>query len=317
MNFSRRHTIGLLGVGLASARFPMVSAAPKKVYDLTPFKVADGLWMIEGATEYFTDENGGAIVNCVLVETQAGIVIVDSGPSKKYGEALLSAANQISGLGVAAVINTHHHPDHFFGNQVFANRPIHALSQTSALAASEGDAFSDNMYQLLGDWMRGTEPVPPNQALESSSLTVGGRTFRLLPLAGHTDADLALIDEKTGVMIAGDLAFLDRAPTTPHADLATWRQSIDYLAGIDVTAILPGHGPLDRNGVSLVQTRDYLNWLEQTLKNAAAEGLDMVEIMQIDLPEEFRKLGAMPQEFHRSVVHLYPEIEKAVMPLGE
>lgn len=318
---TRRRALGLLGsAGLAAGvvldTSPALAAVPRRVYDLVPIQVADGVWMIEGATEYFSDKNGGAIVNCALIETLTGLVIIDTGASLRYGQALQDVAAQISPIGVAAVFNTHHHPDHFFGNQVFADKPIYALAGTQKLAEQDGDGFSDNMYRLLGDWMRGTEPVPPNQALTSSSITIGGRDFSLYPLEGHTDADLAILDRKSGILIAGDLAFLDRAPTTPHADLNAWRGSLDSLASLNAGAIIPGHGPLDTSGASLIQTRAYLDWLDKTLRQAATEGLSMVEVMNEDIPPDYAAMGAMPQEFHRSVAHLFPDIEREILPVS-
>ncbi|MEM7425487.1 MAG: quinoprotein relay system zinc metallohydrolase 1 [Pseudomonadota bacterium] len=315
MKLSRRSALAGLGAALLAGPPKPALTATRKTYDLKPKQVGDGLWMIEGSTEYFSGKNGGAIVNCALLETDDGVLIVDTGPSLRYGSALNQIATQLSGRGVAACVNTHHHPDHFFGNQVFADRPIYALGETATLAKNEGDAFSDNMYRLLGDWMRGTEVIPPNARLESSVLTVGGRSLRVLPLSGHTGADLALIDIKTGALIAGDLVFHDRAPTTPHADLVKWRQSLDEIEAAEPASVLPGHGPIDSTGQAVRQTRNYLDWLESTLTGAANDGLDMVEIMELPLPEEYAKMGAMPEEFHRSVSHLYPAIERKVMPL--
>lgn len=315
MTITRRRTLGLLGAAAVTTGCPTVFASPKKHYDLKPVKVADGLWMVEGSTDYFTTENGGAIVNCAIVETDTGAVLLDTGPSLRYGQALRKVATEISTNGIAATINTHHHPDHFFGNQAFVDRPIHALGETISLAKSEGDAFSDNMYRLLGDWMRGTEVVPPTHTLDSSSITIGGRRMRVLPLSGHTGSDLALIDERTGTLITGDLAFLDRAPTTPHADIPLWLQSLEVLKDLQVTGIVPGHGPFDSSGESLTQTEDYLGWLDKVLRAAASDGYDMVEVMEFEIPARFASMGAMPTEFERSVSHLFPEIERAVMPL--
>ncbi len=315
MSITRRSTIGLLGAALGSSFVSPLFANAKKSYDLHPKKVADGIWMIEGAREYFSDKNGGAIVNCAFVETDAGLVIVDTGPSRRYGEALRTIATKVSGKGIAASINTHHHPDHYFGNQVFTDRPIYALSKTIELAKSEGDAFSDNMYRLLGDWMRGTEPTPPDTALQSSLLEIGNRKFRIVPLSGHTDSDLVLLDQQTGLMITGDITFLDRAPTTPHANVKIWKQSLEELKEIDAAAIVPGHGPIDYARTSIEQTMDYLNWLETVLVDSAHAGYDMVEIMERDIPQRFAKWGAMPEEFYRSVVHLFPDIERSTLPL--
>ena len=318
MRITRRTGLAMLAASAALGVVPSLPAtAAARLYELTPQKVGDGIWMVEGSRDYFSPGNGGAIVNCVLVETRAGMVVIDTGSSRLYGEALRSVAGRLGTGGIAAVVNTHHHPDHFFGNQVVADRPIHALAGTATHARQEGDDFADNLYRMLGDWMRGTEPAPPTDILQSGVLEIGGRRFRLFPLSGHTGADLALLDERTGTLIAGDLAFLDRAPTTPHADLKEWRTSIGQLQAQEASLVIPGHGPADRERRSLAQTLDYLDWLEASLDRAAEEGLDMMEVMQTPLPERFAAMGAMPGEFERSVVHLYPEIERARLPRAQ
>jgi quinoprotein relay system zinc metallohydrolase 1 len=180
---------------------------------------------------------------------------------------------------------------------------------------THADGYSDNLYRLLGDWMRGTEPVPPAGTIEPGAFAVGGRRFEALAFAGHTEADLAILDVETGTMIAGDLAFLDRAPTTPHADLDRWRESLDALATIAPAGIVPGHGPFDRTGESLRQTRAYLDWLDATLAEAAAQGLDRVETMRLPLPDAFAAMAVQPTEFERSVAHLFARYEEAATPL--
>lgn len=316
---SRRHALALgaagAAAGMTAAAAPArVFAAPRHVYDLAPHQVADGIWMVTGATEYFSEANGGAIVNIALLETPEGMIIVDTGASRRYGEALRAAARAIHPLGAREVLITHHHPDHYFGNQVFTDLPIRALGPTVDLAARNADAYADNLYRLLGDWMRGTEPAPPTRVLSPGPIQILGRRFRALALAGHTESDLALLDEATGTLIAGDLAFLDRAPTTPDADLARWRRSLAELSALAPAAILPGHGPFDRSRAALAQTQAYLDWLGTALREAAAQGLDMTEIMALSPPAQFAAMGAMPNEYHRSVAHLFPDVERAALP---
>ncbi|WP_425093009.1 quinoprotein relay system zinc metallohydrolase 1 [Tropicimonas sp. S265A] len=308
---SRRQALALLS---AAALVRPAQAARPLTYDLTPVAVGDGVWMIEGVRDYFSMENGGAIVNIALVQGDTGIIVVDTGSSLRYGEALKAVVEGLDFRGVSAVVNTHHHPDHFFGNQVFADVPLYALGETISAMQADADAFADNMYRLLGDWMRGTEPVIPRNVLMGGGVVLDGRSFTTLPLAGHTTADLALLDSQTGTLITGDLVFHDRAPTTPHADLAVWQEALGTLEQAQAASILPGHGPLDRTGAALAQTRAYLLWLDDTLRTAAATGLDMVEIMQAPLPAEYAAMGAQPQEFERSVAHLFPGIEREVLP---
>ncbi|MDJ0820281.1 MAG: quinoprotein relay system zinc metallohydrolase 1 [Paracoccaceae bacterium] len=308
---TRRYALGLLGAG---ALAPRAFAQARHVYDLTPVQIADGMWMIEGSTDYFSMQNGGAIVNIVLMKGDSGLILLDSGPSLRYGEALTTVARQLDLRGVTSVVNTHHHPDHFFGNQAFADRPIYALGETLAAAKAEGESFADAMYRLLGDWMRGTEVVPPTQVIDGGNVMIDGRAFHALPLGGHTAGDLALVDQKTGTLLTGDLVFYDRAPATPSADLTRWQQSLNELEKVEAAQLVPGHGPVDKTRAAIPQTRGYLTWLEDTLRTAARNGLDMVEIMETPLPAEYAAMGAEPGEFHRSVAHLFPGIELQELP---
>lgn len=311
---TRRTALGLMAaLPFATSR---AWAQARLSYDLVPRQLADGVWMVEGAIDYFSMQNGGAIVNITLLQGQTGLILIDSGPSRRYGEALVGLARGLDIRGISAVVNTHHHPDHFFGNQVFDGTPIHALGETRQAALTEGEGFADNMYRLLGDWMRGTEVVPPSDVIPGGDLMIDGRAFLAMPLGGHTVADLALLDRETGALVTGDLVFYDRAPTTPSADLNRWNASLDALEGEKAALVIPGHGPADPTGAAIQQTRDYLGWLEQALRTGARQGMDMVELIEAPLPERFADMGAQPQEYHRSVSHLFPAIELEELPRG-
>jgi uncharacterized sulfatase len=211
------------------------------------------------------------------------------------------------------VINTHHHPDHFFGNQAFKDVKIAALPTAIEDMEREGGAFSDNMYRMTGDWMRGTEPLAATEKLTADTLSVGDHKFKLLVLQGHSHADLALLDEKTGVLFAGDLVFYNRTPTTPHANLAKWLDALKQLEQLKFTYLVVGHGEVLQDKRAIVQTREYLQWLDQSLKASAEAGKDMAEVLQTPIPEKFAKIPLVNFEFGRSVVHLYPALELAAL----
>jgi len=314
---SRRQVLRLLAGGAACACCGSVHAQ-KLAYDLSATEIASGTWAVHGSTEYFTLENGGNIVNVAFIEVPDGVVVIDTGPSKRYGEALLSLIEKtLPGKEILRVYNTHHHPDHFLGNQVFNNTLIAAPQQVIDNILAEGDGFADNMYRLVGDWMRGTASVAPATALDTEFEEIGGRRFSLFYLSGHTSSDLVIRDEETGVLFSGDLAFYNRAPTTPHADIPVWQESLSTLAGIDRELILPGHGLQDSSGESLEQTSDYLDWLQQTLKDSASLGLTMNEAMAHPIPSRFQSIDVVQTEYQRSVVHLYLGLEDELMPLIE
>ncbi len=212
---TRREVVALLAAfGAASAgRLILPAEAAPLTYKLVPRKVDEGIWVVAGAQEAMTRTNGGAIANIVILNSKDGAIVVDTGPSRLFGEALSRLATELTGKPVVRVYNTHFHPDHVFGNQAFDRSIIAAPKGVIEGLTQFGAGFSDSMYFTVGDWMRGTEIVVPGQVLESAVEDFGDRRLRALPMRGHTSSDLVLFDELSGVIIAGDLVFLDRAPT--------------------------------------------------------------------------------------------------------
>lgn len=284
-------------------------------YELLASEVETGTWVVHGRNENFTLENGGNIVNTAFIEVPEGVVVIDTGPSKRFGDQFLDLIEQtLPGKPILRVYNTHHHPDHFLGNQVFDNSIIAAPQQVIDNINTEGDMMSDNMYRILGDWMRGTQTIAPSVALDAEKEEIGGRDFSLFYMSGHTSADFVIRDDKTGVLFTGDLLFLYRAPTTPSADIDAWRQSLASLRSTDRDLIVPGHGPGDEKSDSIDQTLDWLDWLEGSLKEAVDKGWTMNEAMRIEVPKRFAALAVAQDEFERSVVHLYQRYEDELFP---
>ena len=283
-------------------------------YHLQPRQIADGVWLLEGSTDNFAVENGGNIVNIGFIETADGVVVIDTGPSRRFGEALRQSIEKTTGKPVVRVLLTHHHPDHVLGNQAFADAPIAALPETTRLLAEQGDAMAENMYRLVGDWMRGTEVVLPTEEIQEGVLAIGDRRLQLLALRGHTGADLAILDERTGVLFAGDVLFYQRALTTPNSPgLDVWLADLDRLEALPWKQIVPGHGPLTTDAAPFVQMRDYLDWLDGLLREGAEQGAEMNELIRAPIPERFAQVSLSRYELIRSVSHLYPRYERNAM----
>lgn len=289
----------------------VVQAAALK-YELTPQKIAPDTWVVQGEMADFSRKNGGNIVNTAFIVSEQGVIVIDTGPSRRYGEALRAAIATVTDQPIVQVLLTHHHPDHFLGNQAFSDVPIRALPKTAQLISEQGNGFAENMYRLVGDWMRGTEVLPPTETLTEQTQTWGTHRLSLIPMSGHTGADLLVLDHQTGVLFAGDWIFYQRALTTPHTPgLLAWQQELAAFDTRDVQQIVPGHGPVDKSGQSLQQMQDYLVWLDQTLTQAAEAGLSMNEVMQLPLNPAFKEIALSREEFVRTVFHLYGRYEQA------
>lgn len=314
---TRREILALLPVALAGGAGTLrggAAFATPLAYTLTPERLADGIWLVRGAQEAITRQNGGAIANVSILDTDAGAVIVDTGPSRLYGEALRDLARTLTGKDIARVYNTHFHPDHIFGNQAFAADAIAAPKGVIDGLKDFGGGFSDAMYYITGDWMRGTEITLPGTVLSGEVEDFGNRRIRPLAMRGHTSSDLVLFDETSGFLFAGDLVFLDRAPTTPHADIERWRISLANLGGIPHRLMVPGHGPAENSARGIEQTRAWLEMTEQLIKDAFERGLDISEVTALPLPKWTERIALARYEFERTVMHLYPKLEATKWP---
>jgi quinoprotein relay system zinc metallohydrolase 1 len=309
------------GAQAQGAGTPPLGAAPDMArldYALQPRQIAEGVWVIEGAVEDFSRSNGCNIINTGFIVTGEGVVVVNTGPSRLYGEQQRRAIARVTHEPVVKVLNLNLHPDYFFGNQAWAGVAQQALAGSIAGMQAEGQSYASNMYRLCGDWMKGTEPLPASQPVAPQTLQLGRHRLELLRLDGHTGDDLLLLDHSSGVVFAGGLVFNQRVPTTPHADAAQWLQSLDALdrlldSGFALTALVPSHGPVagDRRGIG--QTRDWLRWVSSLLADSAARGLDLSEVLQTPLPARFQNWAAQPAEFQRTLAQWYPAYEKKAL----
>ena len=311
---SARHWLGGWGLALALAASAAWGLDPARLdYQLKPRELASGVYVIEGAVEDFAPANGCNIINTGFIVTREGVVVVNTGPSRLYGDQQRAAIRAVTPLPVLRVVNLNLHPDYFFGNQAYADVPLSALPGSMAGMQREGGAYAENLYRVCGDWMRATESTPAREAISPGVLSVGGRELELIRLEGHTDDDLVLIDRHSGVMFAGGLVFYNRIITTPHARVPQWLAALDRLEKMGFSTLVPSHGHVTRGSAGIRQTRDYLTWLDSMLTSAAERGLDMNEVLATPIPERFRHLGAVDTEFLRNVTHLYPRYEQRAL----
>ncbi|MBH0111843.1 quinoprotein relay system zinc metallohydrolase 1 [Novosphingobium sp. YJ-S2-02] len=320
MRVTRRSLVGAalaaLPASLTLRALPAQAETFAGTYDPQAEAIGPGIWMVRGADAPIAFANGGAIANAAILDSEAGAILFDPGVSREHGAALARLAQAVTGKPVALVYVSHLHPDHAMGAAAFDPAIVHALPATRHELERDGEGFSDAMYRLLADWMKGTTLVLPQGDLSEGTTRFGGRSLRLFAMAGHSGGDLAVLDEASGTLLAGDLVFHDRAPSTPHADLAAWRASLERLEQIPHRQLLPGHGPIDSGGsdAAIAQTRDWLDWLDGTLHEAVASGLTMSEAGEIAIPKRFAGLAAARYELQRSVSHFYPTLEAQLLP---
>ena len=287
-------------------------------YALQPRQIAEQTWVIEGAVADFARANGCNIINTAFIATGDGVLVINTGPSRLYGEQQRRAIARVTSAPVRRVLNLDLHPDYFLGNQAWADVPTQALAGSIDGMKAEGQAYEDSLYRLCGDWMRGTQAIPAREVIEPQTITLGEHTLTLRRLHGHTADDLVVIDQRTGVLFAGGLIFAERVPTTPHADIAAWLASLDTLtqwhAQGQFRQVVPSHGPVHAGSMGIDQTRDWLRWLGAFMRDNAERGVDLSELLREPVPDRFASWAAQPAERNRTLTQWYPHQEHQVLP---
>lgn len=167
---------------------------------------------------------------------RGSLTVVD--PASPYDEERIRLytalrARRAGGERVARLFLTHHHYDHVAGAVDLRDR-LAADGEPVAIAAHPITA------DLLEDTIEITEPVA-----DGDELDIAGRPFRAVFTPGHAPGHLALHDEATGSIVAGDMVagigtiVLDPA----EADLAQYLASLERLRALRAQRLLPAHGP--------------------------------------------------------------------------
>ena len=293
-------------------------AASNLDYKLQAKQIAKDTYVFEGANDDFSRANGCNIINTGFIVTSDGVVVINTGVSKLYGEQQRQAIAKVTNKKIKLVLNLNLHPDYFLGNQAYADVPIAALSASIQGMKEEGASYTDNLYRICGDWMTATESKPATQVIQPGPMSVSdaNHQLELIQFNGHTAADLVLWDRTTGVVFAGGLVFADRVPTTPHANISEWLKSLETVSkwntSKQIKALVPSHGPYSKGLEGIEQTKEYLTWLDQSFKNAALQGMDISEVLRLPVPYKFRGFAALKPEYLRNVTHLYPSYEKEI-----
>lgn len=239
-----------------------------------------GLFIHRGAIAEPDSENAGDVSNIAFIIGERSIAVIDSGGSRQVGEQVYLAIRAVSERPISHLILTHMHPDHVFGAEPLREAGAEIVGQQNlprALADRAG-SYETSFGRLIGSHsFLGSRIIAPDRTVAASeSIDLGSRVLALQawPTA-HTATDLTVVDQSTGVLIAGDLLFQEHAPAL-DGSLKGWRAVLDDLSQISAHRVVPGHGgPI----LAWPQGREplgrYLGVLEADTRAALEAGLTL------------------------------------------
>lgn len=184
--------------------------------------------------------------NTYVVSGESGAcVIIDPGCYDRYEEQQLADFITQQGFTVKAVLNTHCHLDHIFGNAYCVEKwqvPLYAHRE-EAFTLSLGER-SAAMYGFAG--FR-PSPEPTHWMEDLDCLQFEDLEFDVIFGPGHCVGHVAFYNEPQHVLIGGDILFRGSFGRTdlPGGSMEVLKKTIHerMFTLPEETVVYPGHGP--------------------------------------------------------------------------
>lgn len=207
----------------------------------------------------FTGEEGEA--NAGVVVGDEGVVVIDSSPTPETARRLAAEIKRLTPKPILYVVFTHFHGDHTFSvHELAPTKGIIAHVYTKDYLAEHGaDHLKDYRTRLGEARTQGAKVTLPTIIFpDMYSLPLGKQHILLFYQGrGHTRGDIVAYLPTAHVLFTGDLAYAGRLPWMGDGYVKEWQQTLDRLAVLDVTTIVPGHGTY--GGMAVLTTfREYL-----------------------------------------------------------
>jgi hydroxyacylglutathione hydrolase len=193
------------------------------------------------------------------------IALVDSGSEESQRD-LLAALRQleIKRERISLVVLTHEHAGHAGGAAAFPE----ALLIAHSLAAAKLRHGEEPLTKLAA------ARAPDVEISDGGAIRIGGFSFDVLHLPGHTSGSICLYERSRALIVTGDtvLARGTLSVVTQNGSSGEHLESLERLASLRARLLLPGHGPLSDDpaadiAAAAVTVRSRLSrWADETVR---------------------------------------------------
>jgi glyoxylase-like metal-dependent hydrolase (beta-lactamase superfamily II) len=181
------------------------------------------------------------------------------------------------------IVLTHWHWDHILGPAHFPG--VRVLAHEGYVPWVREHAA--DIVKPIADWESKTGvlrespfvvPMPHVTVGSDSELLVGDISLQLVHVPGHSHDQLALYDPSTRALWASDILSDLEIPLVSDS-LAAYERTLAMLLGVDIRALVPGHGEPTTDPAEarrrLDEDQAYLAEVRARVESALAGGLDM------------------------------------------
>jgi len=249
-----------------------VSSLPTDIVVPGPPELAE---VSAGIYAYIQPDGTWWINNTGFLVGPQGVISVDSCSTERRTRAYQRAISAVTTAPVRAVVNTHHHGDHTFGNCLFPAAAIIGQERTRAEALASGPPRELPVWDGP-DWGELSLDPPFVTFRDELSLHAGDlrAEVRFVGTPAHTTNDSIVWIPERSVLFCGDLIFNGG---TPFVLMGSVEGAIDVLERVirplAATTIIPGHGPVFHDAAPIDATVDYLRFVLGVARDCRAAGV--------------------------------------------
>jgi cyclase len=228
-----------------------------------------------GIYAYLQPDGTWWINNTGFLTGPQGVISIDTCSTQRRTQAYLEEIAAVTRAPVRAVINTHHHGDHTFGNCLFPGAAIIAHERTR----DEAIAFGPPRELPFWDgpvW--GNLTLDPPFITFADQITLHSGDVRAqvshVGTAAHTTNDSIIWIADRSVLFCGDLIFNGGTPFLLMGSVSGAIEVLEQvIMPLGAKTIVPGHGPVFEGTGPIEGTLDYLRFVQQAAVTGRAAGL--------------------------------------------
>ena len=249
-----------------------------------------------GGYAWLQPDGGWGWSNAGLIVDGDESLIVDTLFDKPLTRAMLKAMRAAEPAATHAfdlLVNTHANGDHCNGNELVEGAEIIASKACAEELAAENPRMMQTMMERapnmgeVGEFFtycfsafdfRDINHTLPTRTFEGElKLAVGDKQVQLKQVGpAHTRGDVLAYVPADRLIFTGDILFIEGHPILWTGPVRNWIDACDYMLGLDVETVVPGHGPVtDKRGVEAM--RGYLVYVTEQARQRFDAGMPVME----------------------------------------
>ena len=221
------------------------------------------------------DPNTGVIIG------PESVMVIDAQATPVMAKTVVEKIRTVTDKPIKHVLLSHYHAVRVLGATGFEASEVIASRTTRDMIVERGQEDWDSELGRFPRLFSAAESVPgltwPTITFDREmSVWLGNREVRIKHIGrGHTAGDTIAYVPDADVVFSGDLVEYHSACYCGDAHFEDWPETLDRLAALNPSAIVPGRGAAVMGGDvadAILLTRDFLSTLYGSVKASAARG---------------------------------------------